>query len=146
MESAGSLERLSRLEVVVVDQADDQVVPMTPAGRRRKGSRVEREVVALHEAEGVAAKRVPLSGAQQGWRGDVRVGNDLVGEVKARKGGAGFAVLERWLGENDLLFVRRDRGAFLVVMPWRVYGRHARALAAEEGHLCEASASPASSD
>ena len=33
----------------------------------------------------------------------------LVGEVKTRGNGEGFALLERWLGDADMLFLRRDR-------------------------------------
>jgi len=29
--------------------------------------------------------------------------------------------LERWLGENDLLFLRRDHAEPLVLLPWRVW-------------------------
>jgi hypothetical protein len=57
---------------------------------------------------GVHAERVPLSGAThyQGGGHDVDIypyGLDagaLVGEVKARKDGAGFVTLKRWLGET----------------------------------------------
>ena len=31
--------------------------------------------------------------------------------------GEGFATLERWLGENDALFPRRDRTEAMVVLP-----------------------------
>ena len=95
---------------------------MTPAGRRRKGSRVENLLVKAHEADGIKAMRVPLSGAMAGWKGDLRVG-ELVAEVKARANGEGFSTLNRWLGENDLLFVKQDRKQPLVVMPWGVYVR-----------------------
>jgi hypothetical protein len=47
----------------------------------------------------------------------------LVGEVKARGNGEGFALLERWLGDADMLFLRRDRAEPLVVVPWRVWAR-----------------------
>jgi hypothetical protein len=47
----------------------------------------------------------------------------LVAEVKARKNGAGFAVLEGWLGEYDALFLRRDNTDPLVVLPWRTWLR-----------------------
>ena len=97
---------------------------------RDKGARVEREMVDRHKAIGVHAARVPLSGAAGGrFSGDVDVyafGPDtapLVGEVKARKGGAGFATLERWLGENDLIFLRRDRADPMVVLPWSTWER-----------------------
>jgi hypothetical protein len=32
--------------------------------------------------------------------------------------GAGFATLERWLGDADALFLRRYRADPLVVLPW----------------------------
>ncbi|MBL6600307.1 MAG: hypothetical protein ISP41_15585 [Alphaproteobacteria bacterium] len=97
---------------------------------RDKGARVEREMVDRHKAIGVHAARVPLSGAAGGrFSGDVDVhafGADaapLVSEVKARANGAGFTTLERWLGDNDLVFLRRDRADPLVVLPWRTYER-----------------------
>jgi hypothetical protein len=47
----------------------------------------------------------------------------LVSECKSRKAGGGFVQLERWLGENDLLFLRRDHAEPLVLLPWRVWAR-----------------------
>jgi hypothetical protein len=44
----------------------------------------------------------------------------LVAEVKARKCGDGFVQLEKWLGAYDLLFLRRNNAAPLVLQPWRV--------------------------
>jgi hypothetical protein len=88
----------------------------------RKGSRIERELVQLHRGAGIPAERVPLSGAAGGtFSGDLRVAGGMRAEVKARASGEGFRVLERWLGEMDLLFLRRDRSKPLVVMPWTVY-------------------------
>jgi|APSaa5957512493_1039668.scaffolds.fasta_scaffold353683_1 hypothetical protein len=90
---------------------------------KRKGDRIEREIVHLHQAMGVPAQRVPLSGAAGGrFSGDVWI-EDLKAEVKARAGGSGFKTLERWLGKNDLLFLRRDRKPPLVVLPWNTYER-----------------------
>jgi hypothetical protein len=45
----------------------------------------------------------------------------LVAEVKARKGGAGFVQLERWLGDYDLLVLRRNNSNPLLVLPWRTW-------------------------
>ena len=113
--------------------------------QQRKGYRVEREIVLLHQAAGIPARRVILSGAaahlmpmepEQGglladvYRGDVKVileDRELTAEVKARKNGSGFVQIERWLSGNDLLFLKRnskrpnDRLALLVCMPWQVY-------------------------
>src|SRR5438067_342401 len=83
---------------------------------RDKGNRVEREIVDRHRALGVKAERYPLSGASR-FRGsshDVDLyifGADsapAVAEVKSRKNGGGFVQLERWLGEYDALFLRRN--------------------------------------
>ncbi len=102
---------------------------MSGARHRRKGNRVERELVERHKALGIHAERYPLSGASR-FRGsghDVDLyllGQDappLVAEVKARRDGAGFSTLERWLGEFDLLFLRRNNADPLVVLPWRVW-------------------------
>ena len=97
--------------------------------QRDKGARIEREIVQRHRDIGIHAERVPLSGAvrDQGNGADIDVyvrgkaEAPLVAEVKARANGEGFATLERWLGENDLLFLRRDRADPLVVLPWRIW-------------------------
>jgi Holliday junction resolvase len=101
------------------------------ARHRRKGDRCEREIVALHLALGIHSERVPHSGAMRyrGHGADVDVyalGREecpLVSECKSRKAGGGFVQLERWLGENDLLFLRRDHAEPLVLLPWRVWAR-----------------------
>lgn len=113
------------------------------AMQRRKGGRIEREIVALHKAAGIHAERVPLSGAAGGsFSGDVNVsafGKDaapLVTEVKARANGEGFATLARWLGENDAIFLRQNNAQPLVCLPWRTWlrllARHAPLTAAEQ--------------
>ncbi len=98
-------------------------------GPRRKGDNIEREIVELHHALGIHAERYPLSGASQfrdsGHDLDIYpYGRDAappVAEVKARRGGTGFVQLERWLGDYDLLFLRRDRAGALVLLPWRTW-------------------------
>lgn len=73
---------------------------------------------ALQEA-GLAAERVPLSGAAHGrFNGDVSVpllGIDRRCELKARSDG--FKELYKWLGGADLLVVKADRQVPLVVVP-----------------------------
>jgi len=90
------------------------------AMQRRKGAKVEREIVNALKAAGIPAERVPLSGAHGGsFAGDVVVGGGRWrAEVKARKGGEGFKQLERWLGENDLLILKRNHGDPMVLLPW----------------------------
>lgn len=92
--------------------------------QRDKGNRTERTVADMHKALGVDAQRVPLSGAVDGFKGDVRIhhnGRELRAEVKARGSGQGFVTLERWLSGNDLLFLKRDRQEPLVVLTWETY-------------------------
>ena len=104
---------------------------MSGARHRRKGDRIERELVNRHQALGVRAERYPLSGASRfrdsGHDIDVYLfGHDeapIVCEVKGRKSGTGFATLEGWLGEFDALFLRRNNADPLVTLPWRVWAR-----------------------
>ena len=104
---------------------------MSGAHHRRKGDRIEREIVDRHKALDVHAERIPLSGASR-FRG---CGNDidiyvfgkaeapLGAEVKARAGGAGFSTLDKWLSDYDALFLRRNGADPLVLVPWRVWAR-----------------------
>jgi len=103
---------------------------------RDKGLRRERAIVEIHTKCGIHAEGVPLSGAvrYQGNGADVdiyaRGAAPLKAEVKARGEGDGFRMLQRWLGDNDLLFLWRDRQPPLVVLQlhaWlEVGGRSAR--------------------
>jgi hypothetical protein len=102
---------------------------MSGARHRRKGIRVEREVVERHKALGIHAERYPLSGARR-FRGS---GHDIdlypfgreeapiVAEVKARRNGAGFTQLKTWLAEHDALFLRRNNADPIVMLPWRIW-------------------------
>ena len=94
--------------------------------QRDKGIRAEREIIDRHKTINVHAERIPLSGASR-YRGaghDVDIypfGRDaapFVAEVKARGNGSGFAHLEKWLGDYQVLFLRRDRADPLVLLPW----------------------------
>jgi hypothetical protein len=88
--------------------------------QRDKGARIERELVVLHQAIGVHAERVPLSGAAryQGGSHDVdvyafgRAAAPLVTEVKAR---ATARASQRWSGG----WGRTTEP--VVVLPWRVW-------------------------
>jgi Holliday junction resolvase len=99
--------------------------------QRDKGAGIEREVVELHRDLGLHAERMPLSGAQRcrSNRADVDVypwhPNEapLSCKVKVRAGGKGFIQLERWLGEVDALFLRRNNAEPVVLLPWRVWAR-----------------------
>jgi hypothetical protein len=86
---------------------------------RLKGNREEMHLVALLQEAGFSAERVPLSGQVGGkYAGDLSVpllGVDRTVEVKIR--GNGFRKLYTWLAGRDLLIVRADRLAPLVVLP-----------------------------
>src|SRR6516162_5943960 len=85
---------------------------------RRKGARTERGIVNALLANGIAAARVPLSGAAGGrFAGDIilpLLGRDLCVEVKARADG--FRELYHWLNGRDVLIVKADRQEPLVVV------------------------------
>ena len=77
-----------------------------------KGSRVEREIVKLFTDRGYEAKKVPLSGACAEYKGDIDwkfKDRDIKIECKARKDGTGFKVLDNWMGDNDILVLKKDR-------------------------------------
>jgi hypothetical protein len=86
-------------------------------GPRRKGNRVEREVLALLREAGLEARRVPLSGSAPGYPGDLEVElpglGRVVVEVKARK----KVALEAWLEGRGLLVLKPDRRPPLAVLP-----------------------------
>lgn len=85
---------------------------------RNKGARVERGVVHAFQESGLAAERVPLSGAMQGkFSGDVWCpvrGIDQVFEVKCRADG--FKQIYEWLSGHYGLVIKRDRDEPLVVI------------------------------
>ena len=83
---------------------------------RDKGMRGEREF-----AELVSGRRIPLSGAQEGFENDVLVpthAGELRAEVKRRK--SGFTTLYGWLEDErerpDIVAFRADRKPWLVAM------------------------------
>ena len=85
---------------------------------RRKGARTERSIVNALQARGIAAVRVPLSGAVGGrFAGDIvlpLMGRELCVEVKARADG--FRELYSWLNQRDVLIVKADRQEPLVIV------------------------------
>jgi hypothetical protein len=98
---------------------------------RNKGTRIEREIATKLTELGIPTRRVIGSGAHghidSRLEGDLQIGTHgphdaewlLTGEVKARKGAAGWKVLEGWLADNDLLLLRRNHAEPYAFMPWR---------------------------
>lgn len=72
----------------------------------------------LLRAAGFDARRVPLSGAQEGYPGDV-VAAGMVWQVKRRA--RGLKSLYAWLDGHDVLAVRADHKPWLVVMPLKTW-------------------------
>lgn len=91
---------------------------MSGKSPRRKGDRVEREIVNAFLDAGVSAERVPLSGAAGGsYIGDLTFacrGDDWLAECKARSNG--WVELRRWIAPVRVLFLRPDREQPLVVL------------------------------
>lgn len=88
---------------------------------RDKGMRGEREFAGL-----VGGKRIPLSGAQNGFENDVLVPTPIGtirAEVKRRK--SGFSTLYGWIEDErerpDIVAFRADRKPWLVAMPLDVF-------------------------
>jgi hypothetical protein len=85
---------------------------------RDKGARSEREAVAILQAAGIAAEKIPLSGAAGGsFVGDITtpvLGIDRRLEVKCRA--AGFGLIYRWLAGHYGLVLRADRSEPLIVL------------------------------
>jgi len=96
-----------------------------PNRQKDKGSRFERECVNVLKANGIEAKRVPLSGAAEGFKGDIIFSQTVPdegngyevpwrGECKHRADG--FKQIYGWIVDNDCLFLKADRRETLVVL------------------------------
>jgi len=102
-------------------------------GPRRKGDRVECEILAALREAGLEAKRVPLSGSAPDYPGDLEVnlpglGRVLV-EVKARK----RVALEGWLDGRGLLIIKPDRKPPLAVLTLEAFLRLVQTLSGNGG-------------
>ena len=93
---------------------------------KKRGYAVEKWLEKMHNDNGILCERVPLSGSIGGkYSGDLCIPSvanaEFRAESKARKGGAGFQTLERWMGSNDILFLKRNHQAPLVVLNMELY-------------------------
>ena len=102
---------------------------------RRKGDRFERECVALFQEHGIAAERVPLSGAAGGsFSGDITIpvlGADQRLEAKIRR--SGFKQIQDWIAGNDAVVFRADRRESLITIRLRVFAELAIAADKNRG-------------
>lgn len=85
-----------------------------PNPSKQKGSRFERQVVNEAKSMGHKAKRIPLSGAVEGFKGDVQIGT-MVCECKKRRNPIAF--ISKNLKPNmDALLIGCDGGQWWAVM------------------------------
>jgi hypothetical protein len=92
---------------------------MAGSSAKRKGSAFEREVVNLLQSHGIAAEKVPLSGAVKGGKYEADVdcpvrGVDRKLECKRWKGG--FKTINKFIEGNYGLVVRDDHCEALIVL------------------------------
>lgn len=90
-----------------------------PSRSKQKGDRDERALVEAARAAGLQARRVPLSGAAEGFKGDVLItdasGKVWTAECKCRANS--FKQIYGWMADHiDVLTLRADRKPRLVVM------------------------------
>lgn len=88
---------------------------------KRKGTYSENKIVKLLNESGIPSERMPLSGAMKRFPGDIAIGGDVldfnyIGEVKFRKNGQGYRMLERWIKKADILFLDKNYDEPLVVI------------------------------
>jgi hypothetical protein len=86
---------------------------------KRKGSGFEREVVALLQERGIAAEKVPLSGAIKGGSFDHDVTCPVRGsdrKIECKRRARAFGTIYALLGPNDYLAIRDDHTPPLIVM------------------------------
>lgn len=95
-----------------------------PSRSKQKGDRDERQLTEAARGAGLEARRVPLSGAAEGFKGDVLItdasGKVWTAECKVRADG--FKQIYGWMADYiDVLTLRADRKPRLVVMREEVF-------------------------
>ena len=93
-----------------------------PNPSKIKGSSFERKVVKVLLANGHYAKKVPLSGAAEGYKADIHI--NVRGEVKqieCKKRKHGFKQLYDWLSDNYALVIEQDRQEPLIIIRLKDY-------------------------
>jgi len=93
---------------------------------KRRGYAVEVWLRDKHTEYGIPCERVPLSGSMGGkYCGDLAIPNvdsrEFTIESKARRNGAGFAVIEKWMKNKDILILKRNNQDPLVILPFELY-------------------------
>lgn len=124
----------TRTDLPIADVSDPPFA-LPPEKRRggrspkRKGSEFEREVVRILQDHGLAAERVPLSGAVKSASFDRDITCPVRGKdqrVECKRRARQFGSIDKWLGGNFALVVRDDRSRPLVVMTLAAFAELAR--------------------
>lgn len=109
----------------------EPVAPKKRGGRsaKVKGSGFEREVVKFFQERGLAAERVPLSGAVKTASFDRDITCPVRGKderLECKRRARKFGEIDKWLGSNFALVVRDDRSRPLVVLTLEAFAELAR--------------------
>ena len=112
---------------------------MSAKGKIR-GYQNEKWTEQKHKEAGIPCERVPLSGSIGGkYAGDLAIPDVnrrmFILECKARRGGAGFKVLEGWMKDKDILIVKRNYQDPLVVMSFDLYLRFMKVYMEMKGEI-----------
>lgn len=92
-----------------------------PNASRQKGDRFERDCIHQLQEVGIEAKRVPLSGAMQGFTGDLQIERLFTTlEIECKTRARAWSDLFGWLKHDKhppfALFIKADRTDTLVVL------------------------------
>lgn len=111
---------------------------MSGRSSRDKGAAHELQIRDMLRESGIPAVKVSgmykkgedlVVGPFDHFRGYLR---EVKAEVKWRSDGSGFAIIERWLGDFGLMFLKRSRAKPLVVMSWDMFVMFARPAVVEK--------------
>jgi hypothetical protein len=114
-----SLRNVSEMHLNNEHDAPSTYSSRSGARRRWNGDRIEREIVQWCIALDVRSERYPHIDIYAFGYDEA----PLAAEVKSRKRGSGFLIIENWLGGYDALILRRNNFDPIVCLPWRVWAR-----------------------
>ena len=89
---------------------------------KRKGYRIENQLVNKIKSYGIECRRQPMSGAIPDFPFDIQIQEPRMSiEVKARANGEGFKTLEKWKGSADLLCLHRNNADTMVLLNFNLF-------------------------
>lgn len=88
---------------------------------KRKGNTFERDLVNQAREKGLHAKRVPLSGAAEHFKGDVILRSSWEQDycIEAKWRGDGFRQIYGWMQGKDALVIKADHEEPLCILPYK---------------------------